>query len=673
MFRTTDTANITGPDHDGDGEGERLFDALGSAAQGGPLSTPEVRQGFDGLGDRIYDYWKGIGLNMVKSMPVEYQDAMLQSLGSPRAASILQGRSTQYFMQGIGAMLPGHGVLYEPHYNHKMLAEDAQGNVRALTDGQIYTLFPPATEDDPDAESRWPRLLLTASHARAGSLKDMTSITHGVESLMKECFKANDHEKHFEPMQFEMGDFWNPQAQPRDPQHKKLMIAFACDVDRNPFLNGAALLRRVEELVEHGKKSLRKLASGDPIGAVQDDYEYASQGSYRLAKAILQCLVTEPERIDTNFEGFLLDQPGFGATPLMLRPDFERVASSIGEVVYSKAGEVGSTALRMLRDELMQKREDGTSLVYMPDNGHLHGGLVHYAPIHDFATKDNPYFGAQMVLRHIPVLSLAAIEAPLTKDMQLSGIRRVSINNRKDFISGHTQLRETNGNDEVIWVDGVRDFLGHAPADALGTRETKGYILKNEAARRRIEEYSCALYGAAAISNLQFYYDAAFEAENRVAIIPAAGTSDKDLLAQCDTITRYLEQEGFTGVHVGPTEWNPSELLIAVNEPLFVSARMKEQPETLDAAIENVAKNIEKLGEAFRHIRDNEPGLVINQRVNEDIDSHYRREVDNAAQSLPTGETTKHRDAQRQRRQAVPADPAWLYAMDGVSSPSSQR
>lgn len=629
---------------EGDGMGERLLDDLATGTQGKPAhsfwSKPNIR-GFDGWGDRFYDYWKAYGLALINGIPQVQQDTMLKNIGLPHVAKWLQGTTFQIGMQTLGTALPGHGILYTDRYNHQMLAEDSKGEVRSVDYAQLYTLFPPVTEEDPQAESRWPKLVLTSHHARGGSLKDMTSITHGIESLMKQCFKTNGHEKHFAPLEFETGDLWHPERTGK-PNAQKLMIAYACDVDKNPFLNGAAMLRRVNELETHAGRNPKNSARNP------DMYRDASQSAFRLAKVMLQCLVTEPERIDPNFAGFSLKQPGLSSAPLYIRPDAALVAQHLALIGYSKGGNVVSDAMRILVDELDQKRPDGSSLFFTPENGrfeHAAGAYVGYSPIHSMATAQNPLQGVKNIVRHIPLLSLASIEVPLSERMHLAGVRRVSVNNRFDFISGHTQLRQSKGNDEVIWVDGTRDLLGHAPADALGDKTHKGYILEDPHARRRIEEYFCALYGAAAVSNLQFHYDDKFESENRIAVIPAAGTSDKKILQHCSTIEHYLKEAGFTGVQVGPTEWNPSQILITVNEPLFLSQKHKVPSgslRNLDAdavALKSltaqgtiVEENVQKLMEAFREIRAHEPDLVINQAIDDDIDAHYRRMVDREAE-----------------------------------------
>lgn len=574
------------------------------------------------LGHECYDGWKDLTLQSINLLPPPLKTALQKIITVPSASDFLHSRKMAEDMRFVGNYLVGqsrvlrrkdHGLLYDPLYNHAMLAERADGKIQPVDYNQIYTLFPQATEKNPDAQRRWPRLALTSHHARSGDLKDVTSITHGIEAMMRQCFDDHADAKHPPLYGFAMGDFWHKKI-PENPEHQQLMIAYACDADKNPFLNGAALLDRIITLKEQNSRT-------------PDKYTHASQSAFRLAKVILQCLVTEPERIKPECKGFVAHQKDLGDMPLKLRPDAVQVAQHIALIGYSKGGNVVSDAMRILVDELSQKRSNGESVFYMQQKARYdHGYDGGYVPIHQGNVLNN----ISVIVKNMPLLSLAALEAPLQDRYVKAGVRRVSINNKNDLISCPTPLQTSRRHDEVIVVDGTHELLGHAPQDALGTKNKKGYFLNDPHARRRAEEFFCALYGAAAISNLSFKYDDQFKNENRVVIEPAAGTSDKMILAHCDEVKKHLKEAGFTGVSVGLSEWNMSEIQIHVNESLFVDKALKPNAvltdapakERFDAHVAQVAANVQCFAEAFKAIREKEPKLVVNQMVDDDIAAH---------------------------------------------------
>lgn len=620
------------------GLGDAYFDALAKeAAANGGAERKSVRWTLD-VGNHLYDMMKAVGHSSLDSMGPAFRNWLQAWVRTPGVSDFFQGPQTIRSMRAISSGLeigahtlgrPSHGLLYEEAYNHKMLAEDGQGHIRSLNPEHFYKLFPPVSNQDSQAYPRWPRLVLTSHHARAGGMRDITSITHGIEAMMRQCFDGEGGRKHPPLYHFETGDFFHPQKH-RDSGNQQLMIAYACDVEKDPFANGASLLERIDYLKKKAT-SVCHLWFGSHQG---NGHRYISKSAYRLAKIILQCLVTEPERIDAEFQGLTGEQPNLDARPLKFRADAEMVAQHIALIGYSKGGNVVSDAMRLLVDELGQQRllvddlgqQHSQGLFEYPVKSRYHtaNDNYEYRPFFEAGSNEGTSKNIASYLKNIPLLSLAAIEVPLENKYLDSGVRRVSINNKNDLISAHTPLRISRDGDEVIEVNGVKDLLGHAPKDALGNKKTKGYILNDEHARRRIEEFFCALYGAAAISKLSFKYDDQPEHKNAIIIESAAGTSNQAMLDCCPIIQRYLEQEGFTEVNVGISERNKNELKIRVAEPLFISKGREHssEPAALAARIVEVEGNIQKLGRAFTRMRDEEPALVINAIVDDNIAKH---------------------------------------------------
>ncbi len=618
--------DVSRPDDDTQPAGASASTAGASAAEQAfdDLAARMAQPDFD-IGSGAYDAWKNIGEKWLNTLPEWLRDIFQQCNQSLAMRRLYQGPQMSGAMKFWGLVLKEcgdyfngnhHGGLYQEGVNHHMLIEH-DGKIGKITKNAkdlqgrnigFYSLFPMISGDDPHAESRWPRLVLTSHHARSGGPKDVTAITHGIEAMMRQCFPKQEGRKHPPLYDFNTKSFFDQlkEAQQHTHEHHRkqhLVMGYACDVEANPFLNAAALLRRIGVLSSSKSDA---------------NYDETSQSAYRLAKTILQCLVTEPERIDPDFKGWIKDQKNFGSEPLKLRPDAERVAQHIALIGYSKGGNVVSDAMRLLVDELGKKRSDGRSLFYMVDKlryESISPQDAHYVPVSAETAKQTNRNIASIV-KNIPLLSLAALEVPMAQRYKDAGVHRLSINNENDLISGHTSLMDSAAQDEVLWVKGTRDLLGHEPKHALGTKEEPGYILKNPQARRRVEEVFSALYGAAAIGALSFKYDAAHMQKNRLVIEPAAGTPDALIIDHCKAIKAALEKHRFTDVVV-PVENNLHEIQIHTHEPLFLTKQHPNQQE-----IDEILANLDRLKAAMDDLRDHEPKLVVNMGISDDIARH---------------------------------------------------
>lgn len=454
-------------------------------------------------------------------------------------------------MESIGRKISESGHLYDEKYNGKFFHEAYKG-VLEEADDALYKHF------SGRESSKYPHLILTASHARGESEKDITDITHGIEALARDSFNGETLR----------------QAEARTGKANHIVMAIS--TEPNPFLNGAQLLKRVSEL--------RKVKNLD-----DDKFKHISPAAVKLAKAILQCVVTEPQLIDVNSPERLKVDLAPDAQ-LTLRSDAEEVAQHISLIGYSKGGNVVSDAMRFLVAELKSERHG--KAVFLAEKE-----PEHFVPM----TQNWPMY-ARGIVRNISLMSLAAIEHPFTDDMQDAGMRRLSVNSTEDLVSGHGRLKGTKGADVATVVKGTADSLGHSPTEAMGTRDSsqKGYLIEDSERNpnifaRRFKEFFAPKYGKAAIARLIFEGD-------EIAIQPSAGTTDELFEKFQHHIIAALEHHGFTNVHIDTRGDNWREYALTMHE---------------DMTSED---NLQKLRNTFESLKGPQyQGLVIGDDVDDSI------------------------------------------------------
>ncbi|MFN8993518.1 MAG: hypothetical protein ACK5X3_07635, partial [Pseudomonadota bacterium] len=360
---------------------------------------------------------------------------------------LLRGDQAVRLAKALGDVIPGAGLLYNEKYNHKFLTESDQGEIVEADIDAIVEQFAGKSSD-----KELPRIVITSSHAQGETLKDVTSITHGIESLI------HHSQGEVTPIAALRG---------KSTELKKPIILYACDTQKNPFLNAVELMERLDELDEISRTGKA------------DKFEKASPSARRIARLMLKCMVTEPEKIDVNDARPL-------KIPLTLRANAEHIAQHFQLIGYSKGGNVVSDAMRCLIDELTAKDTRGQHLVWFDETTERDKPLSPDARIRN-------------LVRNIACASFAAIELPMAQQYKDHGVRRFAVNNKYDKVADHKPYASSAG-DRKIDIEGSPELLGHDPAAALGTRDARGYFLKDERVARRLKEWFAPMFGKAAIS-----------------------------------------------------------------------------------------------------------------------------------------------------------------------------
>lgn len=388
-----------------------------------------------------------------------------------------------------------HGELYDEKYNHKFLTENSKGDIVAMDEDAVVKLFDKRGDVEGKGEI-YPHIILTSSHAQGETKNDITSITHGIEAL------ARDSEGKKLPH-----GYVDTAVKPG-----QTLTLYACDVDKSPWLNGAALMSRILEL-----KRIEK------TGEVETDFNEISPGAKRLAKLMLKCMVEDPQSIDTKDPRSMHDIAINREQPLRLRADAIEIAHHFQLIGYSKGGNVVSDALRYLVSELSARNAREQNLFEMhPESPALNGD----------GTQMNTH-NISKIVRNIASMAIASVEVGMSDYYKAHGVRRVAFNNNNDLISAHHNY-EDSVYDERWIIDGVEQHVGHAPQDMMGTRDDiKGYAHNDPRVARRLKEFFAPNYGKAAIGRVVFngHADA-----GEVTIEAATGTTDRQIEQFASTI-----------------------------------------------------------------------------------------------------------------------------------------
>lgn len=408
---------------------------------------------------------------------------------------LLRGDQAVRLAKALGDVIPGAGLLYNEKYNHKFLTESDQGEIVEADIDAIVEQFAGKSSD-----KELPRIVITSSHAQGETLKDVTSITHGIESLI------HHSQGEVTPIAALRG---------KATELKKPIILYACDTQKNPFLNAVELMERLDELDEISRTGKA------------DKFEKASPSARRIARLMLKCMVTEPEKIDVNDARPL-------KIPLTLRANAEHIAQHFQLIGYSKGGNVVSDAMRCLIDELTAKDTRGQHLVRFDETTERDKPLSPDARIRN-------------LVRNIACASFAAIELPMAQQYKDQGVRRFAVNNKYDKVADHKPYASSAG-DRKIDIEGSPELLGHDPASALGTRDARGYFLKDERVARRLKEWFAPMFGKAAISSIAFEDSRIPPNSNAILIGTAPGTPDELLMQYKETIIKAMKDARLSGV-----------------------------------------------------------------------------------------------------------------------------
>lgn len=534
------------------------------------------------LGGVSYVFAKGLAAQMAQATPMAFRTELDSYLKKPSTQTMLRSKTMADIFEAVGQQIEAikrsrrafglpvvDAELFGEPYNHHFLAEDVHGNIVPVSEEQLLALFPPPDPVSGKAASQMPHVVITASHASGETLKDVTQITHGIERTISE---ATQNKTTFAKVDVSRSDLGVAPDQ--------TLILFRCDVRENPWLNGAALLRRMNELKANEQ-------TGKP-----DQFKETSPGAWAINHLMLAWMAQEPEQILSAKNKPLAEALGANNAPIELRPDAARIAQHIMLEGYSKAGNVVSDAgPRLLPHELLAKNKNGQDIFFTEQDSQMQ-------PI----SKDGIY-EAKKIIQQIPTWAMAAVEFGLTDEQIAVGSRRVAFNSTADQISAHSNY-EGRRHDERWMIKGVTADNGHAPVAALGSREETGYAMKDPRVRRRMEELCAPMIGKATLEGIYFDRGSA----NEVYLEIGAGTTDRIVRQHHQTILDALDEAGLKGAELTSTAPYAGEFLLKFPYP-----------------VSNNPEAMQKLERAFQALRQDAPGLVICERLlNEDLASQLR-------------------------------------------------
>jgi|GEM_PF-6694072 len=538
----------------------------------------------------VYSYSKDMFDQQLGFLPPAmrtYVKAMLSSKSDNELKELLHSRGLAAVLENLGHAFPGRGELAKKEFNHKFLTEDSQGEVVAVDVKKIDKLFP---RTNGLGEVNFPHIILTSSHAKGDSRKDVTDITRGIQALARDSNKGEKLR-----IAHVNGDI----AGDAD----NTLILFACDTERNALLNAAELLYRLDDL--------RKVAGGKE----PDTFESASPGAKRMAKLILRQMASEEDykKIDINDTKSISQI--FANEHITLRARPELIAQHFQLIGYSKGGNVVSDAMRYLVSELNAKNADGGYVVQM--NGHV-------------ASEEEQQGYVRNLVRNIACMSIAALEVEMEEHYKNCGVRRVSFNNENDMISNHMHFEGTWG-DRKWKVKGVEQRQGHDPQDAMGKlpedikqadldkmsevdikKACKGYLLDDPRVSRLMKESFAPLYGKAAISSISFI-DPRVQEGTGILVGTAPGTPDEmlvndkgDLGKAGKLLVEKMGDAGLTNVKLKCVSSNNGRAFIL----------------SADEDLRGNFGALQKLYNGFHALRDESTiGLVVADRIIKDIDN----------------------------------------------------
>lgn len=350
-----------------------------------------------------------------------------QFLYNQEVIDMFEQRGAPAAFRLIGKMLPGAGELHHDDYNGKFLAEDRDGTLTAVDADMVAARF---ASGQPRP---LPRVILTSSHAQGESLKDATSILHGIEAMARDA-----------------GHPLQPALANELLESHQTLVMMACDTDRNPFLNAGHLGNRMTELTH-------------TLEGHKDEFETASPGAPRIARFILKCMAEDQSRIDIADTRRLKDVNG--NEPIILQTDARDIIDHLMLWGYSKGGNVVSDAARYLIDELHATNAQGHSIIKLDES----------------RADDDPAEQAakRELVEHLKLVACAAREKAISPELKAKGMRRIAFNNRFDPIIKDRDYQSSTGDVKIV-MDGDRGTDAHKPERAMGTRAgEQGFFLKH--------------------------------------------------------------------------------------------------------------------------------------------------------------------------------------------------
>ena len=474
-----------------------------------------------------YDAGKSLTEFMLNAMPEPFRSQVADMMQTKPLQQIMRGPEMAAAMEEMGNNIEAQrkAMGLKPSelfttYNHQFLSEDSKGNVVPISQEEILNLMRGGNEVTPDPK-QMPRIVFTSSHARGETMKDITGITHGIKRMVSD---ATGNKVKFGYCDAS-GKFGKDIA-------NKTIVIYRCDVRENSWLNGASLMRRMQEL--EGLK-----------GNQSDAYHEASPGARAIERIMLAAMVVDPQKV-LEAENKPLREIFVNGEQIQLRPDAARVAQHFMQMGYSKGGNVVSDALRMLVDDLTAKTKNGAL----------------FQTVQEGEWRAIDPFEVRSLMRQITTWAMASLEHELSPEMLKAGARRVAFNSTSDTISAHKNY-SGNRDDERWFIKGVKKDLGHNPEDALGTSKKSGYAMEDPRIRRRMVELCAPMIDKATIAGVKFD-----EREPKQMMIETgAGTSDRIFNARRENVLKAFQNSGFavSGITNIP---HSGEFVVEFEQPL---------------------------------------------------------------------------------------------------------
>jgi hypothetical protein len=345
---------------------------------------------------------------------------------------------------------------------------------------------------------------------------------------------------------------WEQPPERLDPAKKSTLIVSSVYNDRNAWVNGGKLIRRLNNLYDMHDQSGKEGAQTRDTSAYLRDI---SPAAIRLAKLMLYLIVQDPKQVSIPAQ---ID-PDKGATQyftqgsqIAIRDDAARVLQHIKPMGYSKGGNIVTDAVRYLITELEQP-----GVFQLP-------GLAADASV----TERH-----KVIAKLIHPMGIFCVNpgiCPLTAREKSCGMRRLTIRNTYDKITAHLFKRQEGRfgeRDDVYKHNGTaRKELGHSIPDALGNEDKPGYLTDetgihnntplteeerniHQEIKSRLKTYFAACIDAVGISNI--HYDA--HRANEFEIEFSGGVSSSLVAQRKGAIFEALKTAGFTNARIEDT------------------------------------------------------------------------------------------------------------------------
>lgn len=506
--------------------------------------------------------------DFINAMPEPMRSIMRN--GTPTEEDILRWRKNPAALYALRLFyqnklfFPQVGELAKEPYKNQILVEHADGAITPIDPLRIVSLFQATPLNGMIKPTRYPHVIVTSSHARGDSLRDVTNITHGIEAMAQGAWGTP-----LKLVDFARNPNRTTVIKPHSPDDT--LILYMCDSNDNFNLNGIELQERLNE-----RDAVLESGARDPFDKV-------SRGTKRTAKLLLASLCEDyygddgKPKFDINDARPIAQILKDGTTELHLSDDARRILARWKGMGYSKGGETIKSALSYLREELLAPNDRDRGIVRPSHNWPEDRGLRNLGD-----------YGVRSLLSKTMALVIASPARSFSEDEKNDGLRAESYVNQHDGLLRNDHMK-SSWNDEFHAMNGLVDDP-HNPVLAMGSRTQKGWLVEDPHFKRYLQEYFASNYAKAAIANI--YVEAKTD---ELKIEAAAGTPDDVMFDYAEHITKTLQAHGIK---------NPKLTL----DPHHIGVMTL----TADQDLLRDPDAVVKLGRAFDALRDEpDSGLVI--------------------------------------------------------------